>query len=484
MACAAAGLALLASSACGFLAKKGEESRGTAHLPSQGIGPWLKYDSICADEKPVPPGASPDLSLQPVILGSTIGHFMAEPSALAIDGGMEVFFEDRTSKTSEIRRSEVQMGPGEDCRPVDFTVTSNDVVFTPRSGGFELGRVSAPSVIRDVTLTGVDSALPTKYAMYYAGGDGAGLGLAVSDDGRSWHRVGPDGHEQSGNAPQPLLASIPDGWDRGNIGSPAVVQTPTGSLLLYFDGNRWGSRSIGVASSLDGVHWTRVDAGGRSGDSAEPVVTPTFTGPNDQTNWEFERSDEPDTGSVGAPMVLLDRGPVRDIYILYYTGNLRGPLVDDYDGVDTSIGVAWSPDGIQWTKASTYVHFPDTANEVNPVLAEHFPLCIGNDNLACLLGAVEPIFEELHGPGGFCTLPGNELAPLCVRKDPGNGEPGSGSSNSVTPFFIVDEAEPSVVQLGEKFVIFYHQQSDALNLLTNGFAENGIAVALDNFKPF
>ena len=104
--------------------------------------------------------------------------------------------------------------------------------------------------------------------------------------------------------------------------------------------------------------------------------------------------------------------------------------------------------------------------------------------LLMLLGAIEPIFDLLHGPDGFCTQPENELAPLCVREDPGNGEPGSGSSNSLSPFFIVDEAEPTVVQLGEKFVIFYHQQSDALNLLTNGFAQNGIAVALNNFRPF
>ncbi len=320
--------------------------------------------------------------------------------------------------------------------------------------------------------------------MVYAGGEGGGLGLAVSADGKSWKRVGPDGHELSSRSPAPILSAEAGGWDGGAIGSPALVQRPDGVWLLYFDGNRRGSRSIGVATSPDGVRFTRTDLDGRTGAAAGAIVTPSFTGPKEQTNWEFQRSDDPASGSVGAPMVLLDRGPIRDLFILYYTGNLRGPLVDDYDAVDTSLGVAWSSDGIHYEKASTEVHFPDTANEVNPVLSEHFPLCISNDDLLCLLGAIQPIFETLHGPDGFCTQPENELNPLCAREDPGDGSAGSGSSNSLNPFFIVDEAEPSVVQLGEKFVVFYHQQSDALNLLTNGLAQNGVAVALNNFRPF
>ncbi|MFN7955899.1 MAG: hypothetical protein U0610_29570 [bacterium] len=476
--------AFVALTGCGYLAEKGEESRGTENLPSQGIGPWVKYDAVCADEKPVPPGASPDLSLQPVLLGSGVGHYMAEPSVVSDASGLTVFYEDRASSRSEIRRAGVVLGPEDDCRPATVAVLDDAIVLTPSTGGFERGRVGAPAVVQGASLSGVDPSLPTTYAMYYAGGNGDGIGLAVSADGRSWRRVGPDGREQSARAPEPLLTSLAQGWDAGNVGSPAVVQRPDGTWLLYFDGDRFGSRSIGVATSTDGVHWTRVGLDGRTGEAAGAIVTPSFTGPKEQTNWEFQRSDDPSSGSVGAPMVLLDRGPIRDLFILYYTGNLRGPLIDDYDAVDSSVGVAWSSDGIHFEKASTEVHFPDTANEVNPVLAEHFPLCVSNDDLACLLGAIQPIFDALHGPDGFCTEAGNELAPLCTRKDPGDGTPGSGSSNSLNPFFIVDEAEPSVVQLGERFVIFYHQQSDALNLLTNGLAQNGIAVALDNFRPF
>ena len=177
---------LVLACGCGYLATKGEESRGTENLPSQGIGPWVKYDAVCADEKPVPPGASPDLSLQPVILGRTIGHLMTEPSAvLEPDGTITVFYEDRTSTRSEIRRARVTIGPEDNCRPALVTVLEDGTVFTPSSGGFETGRVGAPSVVRGGgTLSGLASGLDATYVIAYTGGEGGGIGLARSEERR------------------------------------------------------------------------------------------------------------------------------------------------------------------------------------------------------------------------------------------------------------------------------------------------------------
>ena len=176
-------------------------------------------------------------------------------------------------------------------------------------------------------------------------------------------------------------------------------------------------------------------------------------------------------------MVLLDRGPLRDIYILYYTGNLRGDLGIQRDAYDTSIGVAFSLDGVRFEKASTEVDYPAVANEVNPVLNEIFPLCISNDDLLCLVFALEPFFDLIHGEGGFCTLPENALHPACARYDPGDGTPGSGSSNATLSLMIMDEAEPSVIRVGDRFLLFFHQQS---NVFT--FFDGGIALALNNFE--
>ena len=463
---------------CGLLAEKGEESRGTENLPSQGIGPWVKYDQECPEEQDVAPGQDPDLALQPIVVRAPRGRVYTEPW-MVLTGSTEgpevpvaLFYEDRTGDRSEIRRADLIIGPGEFCRGATLTVVGDEVVFTP-AGGFEGERVGAPTVLLGESLPGVQG-LDTTFALYYEGGGGAGIGLAVSPDGRTWTRVGPDG--RATGSPTALLTPVETGWEAGEIGSPAIARRPDGELLLYFDGNRRALRSIGLATSGDGVGWTRIDGLGNTGPSATPIVTPTFEGIDEQTNWEFLRSDDPLSGSVGTPTVLLDRGPIRDIFILYYTGNLRGPLLDDYDSFDSSLGAASSLDGVTFRKASTLVEAPAIANEVNPILNEVFPLCLSNDDLTCVLTAVQPLFDQFHGEGGFCTLPENEFAPICSRFDGGDGEPGSGSSNATSPLFIVDEVTPSVIRLGGRFVLAYHQQSDALN-----FGNNGIAFALNNF---
>ena len=465
---------------CGLLAEKGEESRGMANLPSQGVGPWTKFDLVCPEEQDLEPGQQPNTDFQPILIqnpgplplpGCTV---VAEPWALLEDEQtLSVFYEENDLGGSVIRRAVFRLGQGTFCRPIGVTLLENEVVFQPDTGAFEQGRVGAPTVLKGARLPGVHGA-DTTYAMYYAGGEAAGIGLAVSANGRDWTRIGADGNPQSGTAVA-LLAPT-GGWDQGTIGSPSILRRPTGDFLLYFDGNIDASRSIGLAVSQDGVQWTRIDTAGQSGPASGAIVTPTFEGPNEQTNWEFLRSDDPDSGSVGTPMVLLDRGPIRDVYMLYYTGNLRGNLGNLRDGVDSSIGVAFSLDGIRFQKASTQVDYPNLANEVNPVLNELFALCLTYDDIFCVISALEPLYSLIHGEGGFCTKPENAHHPACERFDPGDGIPGSGSSNSTSALIAVDESEPSVVQMGERFLLFYHQQSNVFSLF-----DGGIALALNNF---
>ena len=472
---------VLAVAGCGLLADKGEESRGMANLPSQGIGPWVKYDQECVEEQDPAPGEQPNLDLQPILIRNPAviplpeTTVFAEPWAFRV-GRKEIwiYYEERTPLRSVIRRAVFRLGPGVFCRPVSFEPLEDIVVFEPLSDAFEKGRVGAPTVLTGIRLPGVRDR-DTPFAMYYAGGDAAGIGLAVSDDGVDWTRIGPDGFELAA-ASRALLAPA-NAWERGTMGSPAVLQKPSGELLLYYDANRAGSRSIGLAVSRDGIDWRRTDGRGRTGAMAGPILTPTFEGPKEQTNWEFLRSDDPFSGSVGAPMVALDRGPIREVYIMYYTGNLRGNLEILRDPVDTSIGVAFSLDGIRFEKASTEVSWPDVANEVNPVLNEIFPLCVNQDDLFCALFALQPFFDLVHGPGGFCTRPENAHHPACERFDPGEGTPGSGSSNSAQAFLAVDEAEPCVVRLeDDRYILFYHQQSNVFTLF-----DGGIAAALNNF---
>jgi len=465
---------------CGFLAEKGEESRGMDNLPSQGVGPWTKYDLECPEEQDLEPGEQPNTDFQPILIENPLaiplpeGTVMAEPWAL-LEGGqtLVVYYEERGRNRSVIRRATFQLGQGAFCRPIGVNLINDEVVFEPDAGAFEQGRVGAPTVLKGVPLPGVNG-LNTNYAMYYAGGESAGIGLAVSANGRDWTRVGTDGNPAAG--PGVPLIGPTAGWEQGTIGSPSILSRPDGTFLLYFDGNIDASRSIGLAVSQDGVQWTRSDTAGRTGTDALAIVTPTFEGPNEQTNWEFLRSDDPDSGSVGTPMVLLDPGPIRDVYIMYYSGNLRGNLGNRRDEYDTSIGVAFSLDGIAFQKASTQVNYPYLANEVNPVLNELFPLCLSYDDLFCIISALEPLYEWIHGEGGFCTRPENADHPACERYDPGDGTPGSGSSNSTRALLTVDESEPSVVQMDERFLLFYHQQSNVFTLF-----DGGVALALNNF---
>lgn len=473
-------LLLLAGWGCGFLAEKGQENRGMANLPSQGSGPWEKYDLECVEEQDLDPGEQPNTDFQPILVQNPLpipfpgAPIVCEPWAMLENSQtLVVYFEERSAQRSVIRRATFRLGHGEFCRPVSLVLLEDEVVFEPDQGAFEQGRVGAPSILKGVSLSGVQG-LDTSYAMYYAGGNAGGIGLAVSANGRDWTRVAPDGTAQSGLA-EPLVSPTA-GWDQGTIGSPSILRRPSGDLFLYFDGNRDASRSIGLAVSTDGVQWTRTDTEGRTGTQAGPIITPSFEGPNDQTNWEFLRSDDPDSGSVGSPMVLLDQGPIRDIYMMYYTGNLRGNLGNPPDSVDTSIGVASSLDGIHFQKASTHVDYPYIANEVNPVLNELFPMCISYDDITCILFALEPLYDLIHGENGFCTKPENAHHPACERYDPGDGSPGSGSSNSTEALLIVDESEPSVVKMDEQFLLFYHQQSNVFSLF-----DGGIALATNNF---
>ena len=95
-------LLLLAGWGCGFLAEKGEESRGMANLPSQGSGPWDKYDLECVEEQDLDPGEQPNTDFQPILLQNPVpfpltgAPVLGEPWAL-LEGGdtLAVYFEER-----------------------------------------------------------------------------------------------------------------------------------------------------------------------------------------------------------------------------------------------------------------------------------------------------------------------------------------------------------------------------------------------------
>ena len=118
------------------------------------------------------------------------------------------------------------------------------------SGAWDEATVSQQWVIQDSTGA---------YRMYYAGWNPTAnvqIGLATSLDLITWNR----------SSMNPVLAWGPSGaWDDGDVASPCVV---IGSnWTMYYGGRQNLSKEqIGVASSADGVRWSK--------DAKNPVIAP------------------------------------------------------------------------------------------------------------------------------------------------------------------------------------------------------------------
>jgi predicted GH43/DUF377 family glycosyl hydrolase len=116
-------------------------------------------------------------------------------------------------------------------------------------------------------------------------------------------------------------------WDV-TMDTPEIVRDATGYKLYYFGDTLAGGSglkpspraSIGVATSSDGIHWTKYPG--------NPLLTHGST-----TEW--------DRSWIESPAVLYDSA--AGTYLMWYSG------------VDTSswrigVGLATSPDGFTWTK--------------------------------------------------------------------------------------------------------------------------------------
>lgn len=155
----------------------------------------------------------------------------------------------------------------------------------------------------------------TYYGYYNGSSDGAQggpwqIGLATSSDGISWTKYGSDG----------LILSVGAGgaWDDYSVGSPCVWQEDSTHFYMLYAGRRnITTYSIGLATSSDGITWTK--------SGSNPVMQHT------DSTW--------DEGNVVPGTRMLREGGT---YYLYYWGG------------DTAwaIGLATSTDRTTWTKSA------------------------------------------------------------------------------------------------------------------------------------
>lgn len=234
---------------------------------------------------------------------------------------------------------------------------ANPVLVPGQPGDWDGGRLEAPFVLRQ----GVNN-----YLMWYSGYDGCGIGLATSSDGVNWtkHPANPvlvpgdqwwnnvcvqhptviyeDGHYKmwmmtvgdtgSGALSTFSYATSPDGvnwtsnnpvfnmqpanpWESEWIWRPYVLRLAPNPYQLWYTGFSGGVASIGYATSPDGVNWVRHNGG----------VAPVLAGTPGE--WDDGFAADPAVGFV-----------VGNVFAMYYDNN-------------HSIGLAHSPDGINWTKS-------------------------------------------------------------------------------------------------------------------------------------
>jgi len=253
---------------CGTLASPGA---GDENLPSAGLGPFRALD---ADE----------VDLEPFVSASR-GAWGGSHAALLEDG------------TFALYRGEIEDGIVSIVRETStdgITFADPAVVLVPEAA-WEGDAVSDPCVTTD----------GARWLLYYAGAEG--IGLAESVDGIEWTRA----------SEGPVLRADAE-WEGSRVGAPSVVPDEDGGFVLYYE----AGGGIGVATSRDGLDWTRIGAG--------PVVAPGFAGA-----W--------DDRAVFDPAARVHRSPTgRRTVQLFYVGVAAAATGEE---PDYGIGAASSFDG-------------------------------------------------------------------------------------------------------------------------------------------
>lgn len=123
-----------------------------------------------------------------------------------------------------------------------------------------------------------------------------------------------------------LTRGAPEAWDGGQVSQPSVVRTGDGYAMSYTGADRRGFMQIGMATSHDGITWTKHNDPTTDGIFAEsdPVLAPGLD------DWD-------DGSAYQARITLADDG-----WIMIYKSLGNGT---------PGLGLARSSDGIAWQKA-------------------------------------------------------------------------------------------------------------------------------------
>ena len=281
---------------------------------------WKKYSG------------NPVLSKSNEIFGDRVDwdYFCAADCSVLKDGNTYKMWYTGSGQTEIDEVIRVRIGYAYSSNGINWTKYGNNPVLGPTPSEWDCVGIETVSVIIDD-----DAPLSERYKMWYAGvGEFSGglykFGYAYSSDGINWVK-----YENN-----PILEAGPsNSWESGSPEGPTVIKDDNGVFKMWYggvdtvnNGQLTDYRSnIGYAWSVDGKSWEKYPD--------NPVL---LTG-----NW-----GKWDAAVIQDPFVMKMDG----IYYMWYSGFPEWIEGTDLTGI-YQIGLAYSSDGITWTKS-----------ENNPVL--------------------------------------------------------------------------------------------------------------------
>jgi len=310
----------------------------------------------------------------------------------------------------------------------DWTISPTPVLRTGPSGSWDASTVFSPSVVWN----------GTGYMMYYVG-DGAvnsstypanvrQIGVAFSSDGISWTKY-------AGN---PVITHGPAWYDSRFTRGPSVI-FDDGMYKMWYYGtaqlNYNAAASIDLATSSDGVHWTKypnnpVFLGFRYSDNTTSSDYPSVVKVNgtylmafsgysadigyatsaDGINWSFDNQTNVllttsgwHTGFIDEPSILIDGGRV----LLWYDGidasNRTSPYISGVGFASCGVLITTPPVTVTSVSTSTATSFVTTTSVVTST-STSTSIIYSAQTLTQIVNPNAPLFEvATAGVVGFAA---------------------------------------------------------------------------------